>query len=95
MYQYYHQSCSLNSFGYFNFCRYSDYNAGYVKEKILELEDASNAEIKKIKKKYQGRLALETLVRKERLTDLMLELDRIKSFEYSFSYLVGAEKTGF
>lgn len=91
MFQYYHQSCSLNSFGYFNFCRYSDYRDGYIKEKIAALEDDSNAEFKKLKKKYQGRLTLETLIRKEKLTELMLELDRIKSFEYSFAYLTANE----
>lgn len=87
MYQHYHQSCSLNSFGYFNYRRFSEYRKSKVDVEIAEIADVTDAKERAIKRKYKGFLKWEILVRKERLKDLIEELKRVKAFEYTFAAL--------
>lgn len=93
LYQHYHQSCSLNTFGSYNSKRFVEYRDSVVKEKLEKLaeDQRSDKKAENIKKKYKGRLQWEILVRKEKLKELMAELDRIKSFEYSFLSLTADE----
>lgn len=93
IYQYYHQSFSINSFGYFNAQRFSKLRDDRVQAElsIIPEGDQSDSKKKSIKKKYKGRLRLETLVRKENLKKLIEELQRVKAFEYCFASLTADE----
>lgn len=93
MYQYYHQSFSINSFGYFNAQRFSELKDSRVQADISAIPEAdqSASKEKSIKKKYKGRLSWEILVRKENLKDLIEELQRVKAFEYCFASLTADE----
>lgn len=93
MYQYYHQSCSLNSFGYFNRQRFSEYRDGHVDADISAIakQDQSAAQTKIIKRKHQGNLTWEIFVRKEKLKELIKEFQEIKAFEYCFLTLTANE----
>ena len=93
MYQYYHQSFSINSFGYFNAQRFSKLRDDRVQADISAIpeSDRSASKEKSIKKKYKGRLSWEILVRKENLKDLIEELQRVKAFEYCFASLTADE----
>lgn len=93
MYQYYHQSFSINSFGHFNAQRFSKLSDDRVQTDISAIpeSDRSVSKEKSIKKKYKGRLSWEILVRKENLKDLIEELQRVKAFEYCFASLTADE----
>lgn len=86
MYQHYHQSCSVNSFGYLNNRRFAQYRDAMVSQEVSTIPEnkRTNAKEKAVKQKYSGHLAWEILVRKEKLKDLIEELQRVKAFEYSF-----------
>lgn len=73
MYQYYHQSCSLNSFGYFNRQRFSEYRDDKVDTEISATpkQEKTAAKEKAIKRKHKGNLSWEILVRKEMLKELI------------------------
>lgn len=89
MYQYYHQSCSVNSFGSFNNRRFEEYRKSSIEAEIAGIPqgEISENKKKKVRQKYKGRLSWETLVRKENLMDLIQQLRRVKVFEYSFATL--------
>lgn len=93
MYQHYHQSCSLNGFGYINSRRFSDYRDAEVRAEIEAIpeHELTAAKERSIKRKHKGFLGWEILVRKEKLKDLIEELQRVKAFEYSFATLTVQE----
>lgn len=93
LYQYYHQSFSINSFGYLNAQRFSKFRDGKIQASISAIpkNDQSASKEKAIKKEYSGRLSWEILVRKENLKDLIEELQRVKAFEYCFASLTADE----
>lgn len=93
MYQYYHQSLSLNSFGYFNAQFFSKLRDDRVRAEISATpnNERTASKEKSIKIKYKGRLSWEILVRKENLKDLIEELQRVKAFEYCFASLTADE----
>lgn len=93
MYQYYHQSFSLNSFGYFNAQRFSEFKDGKIKAEISAIKDhkLTSAKEKAIKQKHKGRLRWEILVKKENLKNLIEELQQVKAFEYCFLSLTADE----
>lgn len=93
LYQYYHQSCSLNSFGYYNAKRFGEHRKSEIDAELAEIPEASltGAKEKKVRSKFKGQLKWETIVRKEKLKELIEELDRVKSFEYSFLSLTSEE----
>lgn len=93
MYQYYHQSCSLNSFGYFNNRKFSDFKDGIINLAIAEISEHEQTEKKQkaVKQKYKGSLKWEILIRPENLKELILEFQRVKAFEYCFSTLTVPE----
>lgn len=93
MYQYYHQSCSLNSFGYFNRQRFSEYRDGLVDTEIsaIPTQELTSAKKKTIKQKHKGNLSWEIFVRKEKLKELIEEFQKIKAFEYCFLTLTANE----
>jgi hypothetical protein len=86
MYQYYHQSCSLSSFGYFNNKRFSEFHDEVISQKLSNLR-GNDAEERRIKRNYRGCLKWEVMVRREKLKELMLELSKIKAFEYTLTAL--------
>lgn len=85
MYQYYHQSCSIGSFGYLSKSRFNELKDLAIKKELDEFgkESISNKQEKAVKRKHKGTLDIELLVRKEKLGELIAELDAVKSFEYS------------
>lgn len=89
LYQYYHQSCSLNSFGYYCASRFSDHRKAVIDNAMEQSspDELTVAKEKLIRKKHNARLRWEILVRKEKLKDLIEELERVKAFEYSFASL--------
>ncbi len=93
MYQYYHQSCSLNSFGYFNKQRFFEYKDDKVKTEIALIpeRELTNAKENSIKQKYKGNFNWEIFVRREKLKELIEEFQKIKAFEYCFSTLTAVE----
>ncbi len=93
MYQYYHQSFSLSSFGYFNAQRFSEFRDATAKAEISKIPDhkLTAAKEKAIKQKHKGRLRWEILVKKENLKDLIEELQQVKAFEYCFLALTAPE----
>lgn len=93
MYQYYHQSFSLNSFGYFNSQRFSECRDRKVDTEIATIPEhkRTDGSEKAIKRKHKGRLSWEILVRKENLKDLIEELQQVKAFEYCFLALTADE----
>ena len=93
IYQHYHQSCSVNSFGYFNNRRFSEYRDSKVHAEISAIPEHKLTASKEraIRRKFKGYLKWEILVRKEKLKDLIEELERVKAFEYSFAALTVEE----
>lgn len=93
MYQYYHHSLSINSFCHFNAQRFSELKDRKIQAEISAIPEAGRSDLKEktIKKKYNGRLNWETLVRKENLQKLIEELQRVKAFEYCFTSLTADE----
>jgi hypothetical protein len=93
LYQYYHQSCSLNSFGYYCASRFGEYRKVAVDSALAAIpeDELTNAKANSIRQKHSARLKWEILVRKEKLKDLIEELERVKAFEYSFASLTAQE----
>lgn len=93
MYQYYHQSCSLNSFGHFNRQRFSEFRDEKIKSEIAMIPkgNLNQAKERAIRKKHNGNLSWEIFVRKEKLRELLGEFNKIKSFEYCFLNLTANE----
>lgn len=89
LYQYYHQSCSLNSFGYYCASRFGEHRKAAIDEAFSTQVNGSMPAIneKIIRQNLNARLVWEILVRKEKLQDLIEELERVKAFEYSFATL--------
>lgn len=94
LYQHYHQSCSVNQFGYLMSHRYSLLRDSKVKSEIELEQNKSQKKLneKSIKKKYAGQLAWHILVRKEKLKEILGEFEKIKSFEFDFLHLEAKEK---
>jgi hypothetical protein len=86
MYQHYHQSCSMNAFGFFNYRRFAEYREATISKEVSAIpeEKRTKSKEKAVKQKHSGYLEWEILVRKEKLKDLIEELQRVKAFEYSF-----------
>lgn len=93
MYQYYHQSFALNSFGYLNSQRFSEIRESNIHAEISAIPESlrTTAKENSIKKKHKGRLSLEMLVKMEDLKDLIEELGQVKAFEYCFLALTASE----
>ncbi|MFT4194883.1 hypothetical protein [Ottowia sp.] len=85
LYQYYHQSCSLSSFGYLVTKRFREYRESIIQAEIekIPLDDRSDSRVNKIRKHFKGQLKWEMLVRAEKLEELIAELARVKSFEWT------------
>lgn len=87
MYQHYHQSCSVASFGGLLTSSYSDFRKMKVKSAVEALSEADRTErkISSIKRNFAGRLNWTQLVRQEALAALIAELSSVKAFEYELS----------
>jgi len=86
LYQHYHQSCSVNSFGDLAKRRFIEYKKALHQ---VALNAAGNsvteAEEAKIQAKFGNKLAFSVLVRKEALKDLIEEMQRVKAFHYALA----------
>lgn len=91
MYQYYHQSFSVSSFGTLNSQRFSDLLTKTCKEKLDDGRNLTTKQEEQIKKKYKGRLIWELIVRKEKLQELIAQFRKVKAFEYCLSTLTASD----
>lgn len=93
LYQYYHQSCSLSSFGFYNSKRFTEHRNTEIDGQLAEIGKLNLTPAKEriIRGKFKGQLKWEILVRKEKLKTLIEELDQVNSFEYSFLTLTTEE----
>lgn len=85
LYQYYHQSCSLSSFAYLVARRFREYRESLVQAEMDKIPEGERTEAKltKVRKHHKGQFKWEMLVRAERLEELIAELQRVKSFEWT------------
>jgi len=87
VYQHYHQSCSLNQFGIFCSNHYDELK----KSKIATAHAANGPSLpsedqkKRADRAFKGSLTWENMVRKEALSKLLRELDRIKFFDFTLT----------
>lgn len=93
LYQYYHQSCSFNKFGYIASKLYHDlkesksqFDINDIKTRDLS-EREEEKQIKTIKKKYNFRLNYSVLIRPDSLVAILQEYKRIKAFEFDYAWL--------
>ena len=91
LYQHYHQSCSIGQFAYLLSKRYREAAEQEIDDELEKSKGVTVAIEKRIKKKYAGKLSWDILVRKENLKNILLELQKIKSFEFDFMYLESKE----
>lgn len=87
MYQYYHQSCSLNQFCIFCAQQYEGLKESKIEAALAGVggDAASTADKKRIKKAYKGSLSYENMVRSETLQALLDELEQIKYFDFTLA----------
>jgi hypothetical protein len=86
LYQHYHQSCSINSFGDLAKRHFADYKKA-LRQSALDAagNSVAEAEAAKIQAKFGNKLAFSVLVRKEALKDLIEEMKRVKAFQYALA----------
>jgi len=92
LYQHYHQSCSINQFGYLMSKRYQSLVKSRIESEMNKIKNISESQKRSIRKRHSGEMAWQVLVRKDKLDDILIELKRIKSFEFDFLYLEAKEK---
>lgn len=92
LYQHYHHSCSAPQFGFLLSNTHTSLRMSKVQAEIESQDAISESKKKFINKKYAGRMEWQLLVRKDKLKDILLELERIKSFEFDFLTLEAKEK---
>lgn len=86
LYQYYHQSCSVNSFGDLAKRRFVDCKKNFRQLAIDEAgEFISEADRKKIEARFVNRINFSIIVRKEALKELISEMRRVKAFQYAIA----------
>lgn len=91
LYQHYHQSCSIGQFAFMLSNRYREIADGRIRNDMEKASKVNDRIEKTIKKKYAGKLNWNILVRKENLKNILLELQKIKSFEFDFMHLESDE----
>lgn len=82
LYQHYHQSCSVASFGELARKSFGEFKEGKIKKEFDALAEKNEKNLEKIKRLNSGRLQWTQLVRQEALEKLISELNKIKAFEY-------------
>ena len=86
LYQYYHQSCSVNSFGDLAKKKFLDYKRNSRQSAINAAgAGATEANKKKIEAQFVNQLNFSMLVRKEALKELISEMTRVKAFQYALA----------
>ncbi len=86
LYQHYHQSCSINSFGDLAKRQFIDYKKA-ARQVALDAagDSATEAEVAKIQARFGNKLTFSVLVRKDALKDLIEEMQRVKAFQYALA----------
>tara|TARA_B100001063_G_C16647130_1_gene493951 strand:- start:24 stop:938 length:915 start_codon:yes stop_codon:yes gene_type:complete len=93
IYQHYHQSCSLNQFGFALKRKYNERRDATINEEIANLPGtATKKQEKEIKQKYKGTFGWQIIVRPDKLEALINELDSISSFEFDFLAMKAPEQ---
>lgn len=84
LYQHYHQSCSANAFGDLAKKKFFDYKKISCQSALNAVANSTTeAENKKINGQFANKLNFSILVRKEALKALIIEMKRVKAFEYA------------
>lgn len=88
LYQHYHQSCGINSFFHILSSKFNQFKNNLIESEVNKEENiGTNANMRKIKKKFRGSIGNSILVKKDKLEKLIAELEKIKSFEFEYTYL--------
>lgn len=90
IYQYYHQSCSLGSFGNYLKSRYFRMSSNAMDEAIAKeaVKPGFNAKLEKsIAKEFRKGLTFTVLTHNESLGEVLSRFHKIQSFEYEYSSL--------
>ena len=84
LYQHYHQSCSVGSFGELARKSFHSFKENKIETEFVALSSAEQTPEKRVKiaRSNSGRLRWSQLVRQEALEALIAEFDKIKAFEY-------------
>lgn len=98
MYQYYHQSCSFNQFGYIASRFYKELRQSKMqseidtlkRQKLPKIDEEKN--IKTLKKKYNFSMKFQIILRTEKLEDILNEFEKIKSFEFDYAEIIPQER---
>lgn len=86
LYQHYHQSCSVNSFGDFAKRLFLEYKKESRQAALDAVgNSATKAKEAEIRARFGNKLAFSVLVRKEALKDLIEEMQRVKAFQYALA----------
>lgn len=87
LYQYYHQSCSLNQFGLFCSQQYDGLKESRIETDLKQHggDEAPAKMQRKVKSQYKGSLRWENIVRSEKLEELLAALDTIKFFDFTLT----------
>ena len=97
LYQYYHQSCSFNRFGYIASKLYHNLKESRSQLEIDDIkiqklsEKDEEKQIKIIKKKYDFQMKCKILLRQESLDTILNEYKKIKAFEFDYEWLAPEE----
>ncbi len=90
LYQHYHQSCSIGqgiNLIKKHFAKLKDLKRKVKKEELIASGTLPNKAEKKVKKIFKGFFKWEILVRKDKLAEVLSELERIKALEIDLAYL--------
>lgn len=91
IYQYYHNSCALNTFGAVCKSHYDSLKSNLIKKALKSQPDITTKVEKHIRSSFAGTLSWSILVKPENFSQLVKELKSIKSFTVSMTTLAYKE----
>ena len=91
VYQYYHQSCSLNKFGLLLKTYYEELKSARVSAARMSIGTPTAKEEKQIQQRFKGTLTWATVVRKETFEKLISKFKQIKSIQINIATLAYEE----
>lgn len=85
LYQHYHQSMSMTSFLMLLKSKHEQHKDARIKAKLKGKKGLSEADEKRIKRKFAGRLKAEPIIRGDVLEELLGEMKELKAFTFDIS----------
>ena len=92
LYQYYHNSCTANSFGVYLKRLLNNYRIKCIEielekeKKLNDNNELSKSKQKKIRQKGKAKLDFSILIQQEKLEELLAHYKKIKQFEFEFEF---------